>query len=92
MGHPHFQNPLEDRHAGRLLVDSAGIAGGKAEGIGYAFDRQGRVGVAAFDLGIDTGDIKNCYFQAERPIALLKGNKSLAEFGVRNGTIIYFTR
>jgi uncharacterized ubiquitin-like protein YukD len=46
----------------------------------------------AFDLGIDTGDIKNCYFQAERPIALLKGNKSLAEFGVRNGTIIYFTR
>lgn len=46
----------------------------------------------AFDLDIDTGDIKNCYFQAERPIALLKGNKSLAEFGVRNGTIIYFTR
>ena len=46
----------------------------------------------AFDLGFDTGDIKNCYFQAERPIALLKGNKSLAEFGVRNGTIIYFTR
>ena len=46
----------------------------------------------AFDLGIDTGDIKNCYFQAERPIALLKGNKSLAEFGVRNGTIIDFTR
>lgn len=46
----------------------------------------------AFNLGIDTGDIKNCYFQAERPIALLKGNKSLAEFGVRNGTIIYFTR
>ena len=46
----------------------------------------------AFDLGIDTGDIKNCYFQAERPIALLKGTKSLAEFGVRNGTIIYFTR
>ncbi len=46
----------------------------------------------AFNLGIDTGDIKDCYFQAERPIALLKGNKSLAEFGVRNGTIVYFTR
>jgi uncharacterized ubiquitin-like protein YukD len=46
----------------------------------------------AYELGIDTGDIKNCYLQAERPIALLKGNKSLAEFGVRNGTIIYFTR
>lgn len=46
----------------------------------------------AYELGIDTGDIKNCYLQAERPIALLKGNKSLAEFGVRNGTIIYSTR
>lgn len=46
----------------------------------------------AYELGIDTGDIKNCYLQAEQPIALLKGNKSLAEFGVRNGTIIYFTR
>lgn len=46
----------------------------------------------AYELGIDTGDIKNCYLQAERPIALLKGNKSLAEFGVRNGTIICFTR
>lgn len=46
----------------------------------------------AYEFGIDTGDIKNCYLQAERPIALLKGNKSLAEFGVRNGTIIYFTR
>lgn len=46
----------------------------------------------AYELGIDTGDIKNCYLQAERPIALLKGNKSLADFGVRNGTIIYFTR
>lgn len=46
----------------------------------------------AYELGIDTGDIKNCYLQAERPIALLKGNKSLAEFGVRNGTIIYFTQ
>lgn len=46
----------------------------------------------AYELGIDTGDIKKCYLQAERPIALLKGNKSLAEFGVRNGTIIYFNR
>lgn len=45
---------------------------------------------SAFDLGIDTGNIKNCYLKAERPIALLKGNKSLADFGVRNGTIIYF--
>ena len=45
----------------------------------------------AFDLGIDTTDIKNCYLKAENPIALLKGNKTLAEFGLRNGTSIYFT-
>ncbi len=45
----------------------------------------------AYDLGIDTGDIKNCYLKMERPIALLKGNKTLSEFGMRNGSIINFT-
>ena len=45
----------------------------------------------AYDLGIDTSDIKNCYLKAENPIALLKGNKTLAEFGLRNGSIINFT-
>ncbi len=45
----------------------------------------------AFDLGIDVSDVKNCYLKAERPIALLKGNKTLEEYGVRNGTIIYYT-
>lgn len=45
---------------------------------------------SAYDLGIDISNIKNCYLKAERPIALLKGNKTLKEFGVRNGTIIYF--
>jgi uncharacterized ubiquitin-like protein YukD len=46
---------------------------------------------AAYDLGIDTADIKNCYLKAERPVSLLKGNKELSAFGVRNGTEIYFT-
>lgn len=45
----------------------------------------------AYDLGIDTSDIKNCYLKAEKPIALLKGNKTLAEFGLRNGSVINFT-
>ena len=45
----------------------------------------------AFDLGIDTSNIQNCYLKAERPIVLLKGNKSLSEFCVRNGTVINFT-
>lgn len=46
----------------------------------------------AYDLKIDTSNIKNCYLKAEKPIALLRGNKTLAEFGIRNGTVIYFTK
>ena len=45
----------------------------------------------AFDLGINVSDIKNCYLKAEKPIALLKGNKLLAEFGIRDGSTIMFT-
>ncbi len=46
---------------------------------------------SAYELGIDTSDIKNCYLKMENPIALLKGNKILAEFGMRNGSVINFT-
>lgn len=45
----------------------------------------------AFALGIDTTDVKNCYLKSENPIALLKGNKLLADFGIHNGTMIYIT-
>ena len=45
----------------------------------------------AYDLKSDTSNVKNCYLKAEKPIALLRGNKTLEEFGVRNGTVIYFT-
>ena len=45
----------------------------------------------AYELGIDTSDIKNCYLKAENPIALLKGNKTLADYGLRNGSDIYYT-
>lgn len=45
----------------------------------------------AYDLGIDTADVSNCYLKSEKPIAFLKGNKELREFGVRNGTVINFT-
>lgn len=46
---------------------------------------------SVYDLGIDTSDIKNCYLKSENPIALLKGNKTLADFGIRNGSIINHT-
>lgn len=44
----------------------------------------------SYNLGIDTADAKSCHLQAENPIALVKGNKKLSEFGFRNGTIVYF--
>ncbi len=40
---------------------------------------------------LDTTDIKNCYLKAERPIVLLKGDRTLAEFGLRNGSVINYT-
>ena len=46
---------------------------------------------AAYELNIDPSDIKNCYLKAENPIALLRGDKTLAEFGLRNGSIINYT-
>lgn len=46
----------------------------------------------AYDLGINTLDINECYLKSENPIALLKGNKSLREFGIRNGSIVCFTK
>lgn len=45
----------------------------------------------AYNLGIDMSDIKNCYLKAENPIALLRGNKTLAQFGIHNGSIINYT-
>ncbi len=45
----------------------------------------------AYGLGIDTTNIKNCYLKAENPIALLKGSMKLSEYGIRNGTIIYYS-
>lgn len=45
----------------------------------------------AYELGIDTTDIKNCYLKAENPIALLKGNKTLEEFGIRDGSMIIYS-
>lgn len=45
----------------------------------------------AYGLGIDTTNIKNCFLKAENPIALLRGNKTLSEYGIRNGSIINYT-
>jgi len=44
----------------------------------------------AYNLGIDVSDVKKCYLVSENPVAFLKGNKILEEYGIRNGSIIYF--
>lgn len=45
----------------------------------------------AYDLKIDVSDIKKCHLKAENPIALLRGNKALSDYGIRNGSVINFT-
>lgn len=45
----------------------------------------------AYELKIDVTDVKNCYLKSENPIALLRGNKTLFEYGIRNGSVINFT-
>lgn len=45
----------------------------------------------AYELNIDLSDIKNCYLKAENPIVLLRGNKTLADFGIRDGSTILYT-
>ena len=42
----------------------------------------------AFNLGINTENINECFLSCENPIVLLKGNKTLREFNLRNGTLI----
>lgn len=43
-------------------------------------------------LGMDIKDISQRYLKATNPIALLKGNKTLEEYGIHNGTEIWYER
>lgn len=45
-----------------------------------------------FRLGIEPGNITECYFTAEDPVALIRGNRTLDVLGIRNGTIIHADR
>ena len=42
----------------------------------------------AYGLEMDTENIFSCYLVAENPIAFLRGNKTLKEFGIR--TVLYY--
>lgn len=45
-----------------------------------------------YELDVDLKDITQCYLKTENPIALLKGNKTLAEYKLHNGTLINYTK
>lgn len=45
----------------------------------------------AFALGADLNNMDCCYLKCEYPIALMRGNKKIKEYGLRNGSIINFT-
>lgn len=42
-------------------------------------------------LGLNTDNLFQCSLSAENPIVLLKGNRTLREFGLRDGTVIHFS-
>lgn len=44
------------------------------------------------NLGIDLTDMSQCYLISENPIALLKGDTLLEEYGIHDGTKICFNR
>lgn len=46
----------------------------------------------AYHLGMNLSDERERYLTAEHPIALLRGEKTLAEYGIHHGTTILFTR
>lgn len=43
-------------------------------------------------LGINMDNPQECYLRAENPTALVRGEASLEELGLRNGTTIYYCR
>lgn len=45
-----------------------------------------------YELDVDLKDITQCFLKTENPIALLKGNKTLADYKLHNGTVINYTR
>ena len=45
---------------------------------------------SGFNLGIDVDNPKTYLFRADNPIALIKGDITIEELGLRNGTVIYF--
>lgn len=46
----------------------------------------------AYELGLNSENVFEYYLCSENPIAFLRGEKTLADFGLRNGSVIIFKR
>lgn len=46
----------------------------------------------AYSLGLTEEEIPGCYLRSENPTALLKGAKTLGEYGLHNASSIYYKR
>lgn len=47
---------------------------------------------SVYSLSLNNEDYFNYYLSSENPIAFLKGNKQLSEYGLRNGSKIIYKR
>ena len=45
---------------------------------------------SAYGLHMDTDNIFHCYLVSENPIAFIRGNRMVREFGIHNGSRIIF--
>ena len=45
-----------------------------------------------FHLGINMENPAEVFLRAENPIALVRGERTLSDIGLRNGTTLYFER
>ncbi|SDB43720.1 hypothetical protein SAMN02910298_02188 [Pseudobutyrivibrio sp. YE44] len=44
---------------------------------------------SGFNLGIDIDNPDECFMRAENPVALIRGEKTLEELGLRDGSSVY---
>lgn len=47
---------------------------------------------AGLHLGIDMNNVAECYLCTEEPRALLRGDRLLEDFGLRDGTVITYRK
>lgn len=47
---------------------------------------------SGLNLGINTNDVSMCYLMSSNPLALLRGDMTIEEYGLYNGSRICFDR